>query len=140
MDSKHRLCFLSRKDEDIRIFTSDNREMAVKPSTNNDGDLVLDLLPRARYRLRVEPRRAKDFDLAVSGHYLLTQGLIILPYGDGDIESQEFITSVVAMNVSDKLGHLIGREDSGNRENVAACDPPPRSRLSHYNLAGVTKN
>uniref|UniRef100_A0A6C0BZA0 Uncharacterized protein n=1 Tax=viral metagenome TaxID=1070528 RepID=A0A6C0BZA0_9ZZZZ len=82
--------------ESVEMCTADNRFMHVKCTKWYHGTPVLDLLPRLRYLLRVDPVEPHEF---CATSLFFSYGVLILPNECED----GLIRSVIAMNMGDKL-------------------------------------
>lgn len=101
--------------ERVEICTADNRRMYVKCTKSFNGTPILELLPRLRYQLRVQPISAQEFSTT---SLFFSYGILLLPK-----ESEDgLIRTVIAMNMGDKLVRVYTNMEM-NQERTGGCSP-----------------
>lgn len=90
--------------ERIEVCTADNRFMYVRCNKLYDSVPILELLPRLRYLLRVQPISVHEFS---TSSLFFTHGVLIVPKRN----ENGIIHSVVAMNMGDKVVRVYSNMD-----------------------------
>ena len=86
----------------LDMSTFDNRQLSMKCTKLQDGQPIIDLLPRVRYILRILPTVRKE-DFPVASDLLFSCGLLLLPHNG---RSTGEVDRVIAMNLSEKAVRL----------------------------------
>jgi hypothetical protein len=73
--------------EDIHIMSADNRSMTVIPKIDTGGDLMIEILPRIRYRIKTSQK--------ISIASFFSSGVLLVPEPDGEY--------TIAINLSDRM-------------------------------------
>jgi hypothetical protein len=118
----------------VEIYSYDNRRMNLKCTRICDGLPVLELLPRVRYLLRVEPFPNA---LGVASDLFLRHGLLILP---DDVEDG-IVRKVAILNLSEKavrvaagcdLKHSEWQRSPGGSTASQPSEPPADEPIAFY--------
>jgi len=83
--------------EDVYMRTHDGKALQHRCTKLLDGAPALDLIPRARYQLRIDPLPSVDF--TCRANVLFEHGLLLEPW----LEPDGFVRKVVALNLADRL-------------------------------------
>ena len=113
------------QNELIEMCTYDNRRLSMKCTKFNEGSPSIDLLPRVRYMLRVQPMPASQCYFAPSSLFFM-KGLLLIP----ELEIDNMVRRVVAFNISEKTIRLCAGKDLCEGEQQEITRPPPRSAFA----------
>lgn len=120
------MCLRIRLDlqEDVIMRSQDGKPLQHRCNKLLDGAPALDLVPRARYLLRVDPMPLRTF--ACRAAVLLEHGLLVEPWPEPDGE----VRHVVALNLADRLFRAYDGQTWPSDAHAAADAPPDAAASS----------
>ena len=95
-------------DELIEVCTYDNRRLFMKVTKLSEGVVCMDLLPRVRYLLRVEPTSRAECSLLPSALFF-SYGLLVIP----EEHASALVRRAVVFNMSEKAVSISANQELG---------------------------
>jgi hypothetical protein len=81
--------------DEVHMMSADNRSMSLVPKIDKNGDAVVDLLPRVRYRIRMDNIVT---DQQPQAHLCFERGILVVPEKTGE--------HAIVVNISDRIASI----------------------------------